>query len=84
MSEARPRLMRKMSIEQARLTKNYTDLFEECQKKGWMNNDFNPQAAAVFIQAYTFGNIVDDVTTEPMDPDAWDSLIMKIVTKVML
>ena len=84
MSEARPRLMRKMSIEQARLTKNYTDLFEECQKKGWMNKDFNPQAAAVFIQAYTIGKIVDDVTTEPMDPDAWDSLIMKIVTKVML
>lgn len=84
MSEARPRLMRKMSLEQARLTKNYTDLFEECQKKGWMNKDFNPQAAAVFIQAYTIGKIVDDVTTEPMDPDAWDSLIMKIVTKVML
>ncbi len=84
MSEARPRLMRKMSLEQARLTKNYTDLFEECQRKGWMNNDFDPQAAAVFIQAYTIGKIVDDVTTEPMDPAAWDSLIMKIIAKVML
>ena len=84
MSEARPRLMRKMSHEQARLTKNYADMFEECQKKGWMNNDFDPQAAAVFIQAYTIGKIVDDVTTEPMDPAAWDSLIMKIVGKVML
>jgi hypothetical protein len=49
-----------------------------------MNNDFSPQAAAVLIQAYTIGKIVDDVTTEPTDPAAWESLIMKIITKVLI
>jgi len=76
--------MRKLSIEQARLTKNYADLIEECQNKGWLSNDFSPQAAAVLIQAYTIGKIVDDVTTEPTDPAAWESLIMKIITKVLI
>ena len=82
MAEGRPRLMSKMSDEQARLTKNYRDLFQEFQAKGWINDDFDPQAATVFIQAYTIGKIVDDVTTEPMDPAAWNSLIMKIFEKV--
>lgn len=82
MAEGRPRLMSKMSDEQARLTKNYRDLFQEFQAKGWINDDFDPQAAAVFIQAYTIGKIVDDVTTEPMDPAAWNNLIMKIFEKV--
>lgn len=82
LSEGRPRLMRKMTLEQARLTQGYESLFRESQAKGWLNNDFDPRAAAVFIQAYTIGKIVDDVTTEPMDQAAWDSLIMKIVFNV--
>ncbi len=83
-AEGRPRLMEKMACEQARLTRCYTRLFATAQDNGWFNRDFDPQAAAVFIQAYTIGKIVDDVTTEPMDPAAWNVLIMKIVDRVFI
>lgn len=82
LAEQRPRLMEIMSKEQARLTQTYTELFETCQTRGWFNADFSPHAAAVFIQAYTIGKIVDDVAPEPVDPLLWNDLIMKIVRDV--
>lgn len=81
-AENRPRLMQKMQIHQARLTRAYTDLFRQAQDNGWFNTDFDPHAAAVFIQAYTIGKIVDDVSDDPIRPEGWEDLIMKIVTHV--
>lgn len=77
-----PRMAAKLAAEQARLTQGYVRLFETAQAKGWMDQDFDPGAAAVLIQAYTLGRAVDDLVSEPVDPDAWNRLIMKIVTKV--
>jgi len=77
-----PRMSEKLAAEQARLTESYSDLFRMAQAKGWMHDDFDPRAAAVLIQAYTLGRSVDDLASEPVDPAAWNSLIMKIVTHV--
>jgi hypothetical protein len=40
------------------------------------------RACAVLIQAYTLGKIVDDVVEEPVDPQAWNDLIMQVTTNV--
>lgn len=77
-----PRMSAKLAAEQARLTESYADLFRTAQAKGWMNDDFDPLAAAILIQAYTLGRAVDDLVAEPVDPAALNSLIMKIVTRV--
>ena len=83
-AEKKPRLMARMAIEQARLTAAYAELFAICQERGWFKPDFSPHAAAVFIQAYTLGKIVDDVTEDRMNPADWDNLIMQIVAKVFV
>jgi AcrR family transcriptional regulator len=72
----------KLGAEQQRVTDALTDLFREAQSKGWLNGEFDPRAAAVFIQAYTLGKVVDDVTPEPMDHEAWIALIGKVAEKV--
>lgn len=77
-----PRMVTKIAAEQARLTASYARLFRTAQQKGWMHQDFDPLAAAILIQAYTLGRAVDDLVADPVDPVAWNSLIMKIVTNV--
>lgn len=77
-----PRMAKKLAAEQSRLTDSYAQLFRTAQAKGWMHPDLDPRAAAVLIQAYTLGRSVDDLGTERVDPVAWNSLIMKIVTQV--
>jgi hypothetical protein len=40
-------------------------------------------ATAVFIQAYTLGRVVDDISTEKVDPQKWNDLIGKIIVNHM-
>ena len=77
-----PRLADKLAVEQLRLTDALTALISTAQQRGWFNGEFDPRAGAVLIQAYTLGRIVDDITTEPVDPDAWERLITQLIERV--
>jgi hypothetical protein len=79
-----PRFHDALGKEQERLTEAFIDLFKEAQNKGWMSTDIDARAAAVFVQAYTVGRVVDDIAPEKVDPDAWISLIMVVVDKAIL
>ena len=36
-------------------------------------------AGAVFIQAYTLGRVVDDISAEKVDPEKWKDLIHEVI-----
>lgn len=65
------------------LTDLFTEQFREVQERGWFNKDFDPRAAAVLIQAYTLGKIVDDVVDNGMDSANWNALIGLIVDRAL-
>jgi AcrR family transcriptional regulator len=77
-----PRFRESLGSEQHRLTAGLADLFREAQSKGWLNSQFDPQAAAVLIQAYTLGQVLDDVDEDSMDREAWIQLINRIMYQV--
>jgi AcrR family transcriptional regulator len=78
-----PRLADTLAAEQQRLTLALTELITLAQTRGWFNPDFDPKAAAVLIQAYTLGRIVDDVSNDPVDPAAWEHLINRVIKNVL-
>jgi len=82
MAEGNERFRAAIKLEQQRLTDALTDLIREAQERGWYSKDFDPRAAAVLIQAYTLGQVVDDIVDDRMDPDAWTSLIDRLIEKV--
>jgi len=82
LASGNPRLADKLAVEQLRLTDALSALISTAQQRGWFNSEFDPRAGAVLIQAYTLGRIVDDITTEPVDPDAWERLIMRLIERV--
>ncbi len=69
-----------LGAEQQRLTDAFTDLFSRAQAKGWVNPTLDARALAVLVQAYTLGKVVDDVVSNPMDDQAWLSLLSHIFT----
>ncbi len=79
-----PRLSKRLSVEQWRLTSALADLFREMQSKGWMSSGFDARAAAVLIQAYALGKIVDDIVDDRMSEQAWNALINQIIDKVFV
>lgn len=75
-----PRFHEALGVEQQRLTDAFADVVKEGQNRGWITTDVDPRAVAVFIQAFTLGRVVDDIAPDKVDPDAWVSLIMKVVS----
>jgi AcrR family transcriptional regulator len=67
---------------QQQLTDSLTQAIKRAQDKGFVTLDFQARTLAVFIQAYTLGKVVDDITTEPMDDQDWDRFITRIASKV--
>jgi hypothetical protein len=70
-----------LGVEQQRLTFAFTDLVREAQNQGWVTRDIDPMATAVFIQAYTIGKLIDEVTAEPVDEQEWLKLIHRMVER---
>jgi hypothetical protein len=63
---------------QARLTVAIADLVREMKTKEFVNQDLDPTAVAVFIQAYSLGLIVNDVSDEQVDLEKWHALISRM------
>lgn len=74
-SSISPRFARALAIEQKRLTDALEDEIREVQEKGFYRKDLNPRVAAVFIQSYTLGKIVDDIVDEPVKIEEWNEFI---------
>jgi len=64
---------------QARLTNAIADLAREMQVKGFIDEKLDSASVAVFIQAYSLGLIVNDVSSEPIDMDQWHAMISRMV-----
>lgn len=77
------RMRENLGAEQSRLTAALADLFRECVNRGWANPKVKPETLAVFIQAYTLGNIVNDYVDEQMDLNNWLWLIDTIMNDVL-
>ena len=83
MAEKNDKFRKALGIVQQELTDLFTEQFTEVQNRGWFNKDFDPRAAAVLIQAYTLGKIVDDVVENPMNAISWNDLIGLIVGRTL-
>ena len=69
------RIATALAEQQQRLTDAYVDVVSEAQQKGWVNPTISPETLAVFIQAYSFGVIIDDVSERHIEPESWAQLI---------
>lgn len=82
-SVSSPRFSAALAIEQKRLTDSLEDVIREVKEKGFFREDLNTRVAAVFIQSYTLGKIVDDVVDSPVDQKAWNDFVNGMVKSFM-
>jgi len=70
-----PRMAAALAAMQQSLTDEYISLIGQAKDKGWVQDTIDPVALAVFVQAYSFGVIIDDVAERHVGPDEWERLI---------
>lgn len=64
-----------LGVAQQRLTDAYVAMITGAQRRGWVRPELDPEALAVFVQAYSFGVIIDDVSERHISPESWAQLI---------
>ena len=82
MASQSERMKLKLGKVQEHLTEALEDLFREAKERGWADASIDARSAAVLVQAYTFGHVVDDFTPEHMDIDEWYRVVDAVVEKV--
>ena len=84
-AEHHERLRVLLSEAQQELTDALAEMLARAQEgPGWVNPEVDPRALAVYMQAYTFGRLVDDIATEPMNQEDWQYLTAMIFNVALL
>ena len=83
MANADGRMASLLAVEQQRLTDEYVAVIISAKDKGWVRQNVDPLALAVFIQAYSFGIIIDDVSETHLGAGPWAELIEEFFTAVV-
>ena len=82
-SQYNEKFRKSLGVLQQELTDSLTNACQTAQDKGFLNKDFEARTVAVFIQAYTLGRIVDDITKTQMNDADWEKLIGRIGREVL-
>ncbi len=70
-----------LAIEQQRLTDSLADVAREMQERGWIAADLDVVALATFVQAYSLGVVLNDVTEKPISVERWATFIGRVLSQ---
>lgn len=70
-----------LAVEQQRLTDSLADVAREMQERGWINADLDVVALATFVQAYSLGAVLNDVTEKPISVERWATFIGRVLSQ---
>jgi AcrR family transcriptional regulator len=65
--------------EQQRVTDALADIAREAQEKGYIRTDVDVRVLATFIQTYTLGFVLNDITIDPILPDEWSKFVSALL-----
>ena len=65
--------------EQQRVTDALADIAREAQEKGFIRSDVDVRVLATFIQTYTLGFVLNDITIDPISPVDWSKFVGSIL-----
>ena len=79
-----PRMSVLLQGEQQRLTDALVQLIKDAQARKLCNTEIDSHALAVLMQAWTLGKIVDDLSENPVDNDAYLALVNRVIREVFV
>jgi AcrR family transcriptional regulator len=84
LTQNNPRLLSKFRKETDRMTSSFEDLIREVIDRKLFKPNLEPRAIAIFIQAYTFGLVLNDLSENKVKYENWVTLINQIISEVFI
>lgn len=72
-----------LAVEQQRLTDALADVAREMQERAWIRRDLDVRVLATFVQAYSLGLVLNDVTEKPVTSDQWADFVAMILSNTL-
>lgn len=61
--------------EQQRVTDALADIAREAQERGFIRKDVDARVLATFVQTYTLGFVLNDITVDPVNAEDWSKFV---------
>lgn len=84
LTDGNPRFAKLLGEEQARLTSSLADIIHDLQNKELVSKKYDADVIATYIQSYTLGLVINDVTTKPIDMAPWREVINDIAKYIFV
>ena len=84
LAEGNPRFATMLGEEQARLTAALADIVHDLQNKDLVSKKYSADIVATYIQSYTLGIVINDITSHPIAIEPWREMINDIAKFVFL
>lgn len=84
LTQNNPRLLKKFTSETDRMTSSFEDLIREVIDRKLFKPNLEPRTIAIFIQAYTFGLVLNDLSENKVEYENWVTLINQIIGEVFI
>jgi AcrR family transcriptional regulator len=68
-------LSKAIAQKQNEMTGEYISVILGAQERGWVRKDLDPAALATFVQAYSFGVIIDDISQSHVNTESLAQII---------
>ncbi len=81
---ANERLRKKVGVEQKRLNDDLYLLIQNAIDKGFFSKKLDAKAAALFIQAYSLGSILNEIAQNPLPKDQWNAHIHHVLAMAFI
>lgn len=81
-SRGSEKLQHMLAAEQTRLTNAIADTLAQAQQHGWLDRSLDARAGAVLFQAVSFGQIVDEISDQPLGDDEWNAIVDRLMLAV--
>lgn len=68
-----------LAKEQQILTDALADVAREMKERGLIRHEVDARGLAVFVQAYSFGRVLDDISASPLTEDEWAGFVVGVL-----
>lgn len=62
---------------------HYQQALERARDRGLLWNTVDLSVVPVFVRAFTFGRITDELSAEPIDADAWNMVVEQVMARLL-
>lgn len=75
------RFKKRFGESQAVLIESLAEVIRWAQESGFAREDFDPKVLSTFVNAYTVGVILNDVSSDPVSFEEWNDLVAIVIER---